>query len=64
LQFIQYSLFTYQVPIVKKIVIDSCVDLFGVASQLHKEGLFDMEDDMEDFEDLSFGDLSFLSNCN
>jgi hypothetical protein len=38
--------------------------LFGVAPQLHKEGLFDMEDDMEDFEDLSFGDLSFLSNCN
>jgi hypothetical protein len=54
------SLFTYQVPIVKKIVLDSCIELFGVAPQLHKEGLFDMED----FEDLSFGDLSFLSNCN
>lgn len=48
-----------ELPIVKKIVIDSCVDLFGVAPQLHEEGLFDMEDDIEDFED-----LSFLSNCD
>ena len=48
-----------ELPIVKKIVIDSCIDLFGVAPQLHEEGLFDMEDDMEDFED-----LSFLSNCD
>ncbi len=48
----------------KKNVLDSCIDLFGVAPQLHDEGLFDMEDDIEDFEDLSFGDLSFLRNCD
>ncbi|MFD2907430.1 hypothetical protein ACFSX9_01655 [Flavobacterium ardleyense] len=55
-----------ELPIVKKIVLDSCIALFGVAPQLHKEALFEIEieDKNDDYDDLSFGALSLLSNCD
>ena len=49
-----------ELPIVKSIVMDSCIELFGVGPQLHEEGLFEIEDKKEDFEEYYFGDLSVM----
>lgn len=49
-----------ELPIVKSIVMDSCIELFGVGPQLHEEGLFEIEDEKEDFEEYYFGDLSIM----
>ena len=44
--------------------------MFGVAPQLHEEALFEIEDEVEDekenedFEDVGFGAVIFLSNVN
>ncbi|MFD2908886.1 hypothetical protein ACFSX9_09065 [Flavobacterium ardleyense] len=48
-----------ELPIVKTVVLDSCIALFGVAPQLHEEVLFEIEDENDDYDDLSFGALSF-----
>ena len=40
-----------ELPIVKKIVLESCIELFGVPPQLHEEGLFENEDEIDDFMD-------------
>lgn len=40
--------------------IDSCIELFGVAPQLHEEGLFEVEDEMDGFVDYGLCDLSFF----
>lgn len=49
-----------ELPIVKRVVMESCVELFGVGPQLHEEGLFEIEDEKEDFEEYYFGDLSVM----
>ena len=49
-----------ELPIVKKVVLDSCFELFGVAPQLHEEALFEVEDENEDFENFCMGDLCIL----
>lgn len=47
-----------ELPIVRSVVMESCIELFGVGPQLHEEGLFESKDEIEeDFEDFDLGDL-------
>ena len=36
----------------------------SIIPQLHEEGLFEIEDEKEDFEEYYFGDLSVISLLN
>lgn len=49
-----------ELPIVRSVVMESCVELFGVGPQLHEVGLFEIGDEKEDFEEYYFGDLSVM----
>ena len=47
-----------ELPIVRNVVMESCIELFGVGPQLHEENLFEAKEEIEeDYEDFDLSDL-------